>query len=100
MERGGLRTILFLLLFETAFSLRMIIGMLCISSSPADASSLMPSCPGYDTVSKGGGALWTISSWGWGLLKGEFCYLSIFSFIRARIRSLKAFKRINPPASF
>jgi len=50
MDRGGLKTIIFLLFFETAFSLRMIIGMLCISS-PADASSLMPSRPGYDTVS-------------------------------------------------
>jgi len=56
MDQGGLKTLIFLLSFETAFSLRMISGMLCISSSPADASSLMPSRPGYDTVSEGRGS--------------------------------------------
>jgi len=55
MDRGGLKALIFLLFFEAAFSLRMIIGMFCISSSPADASSFTPSRADYDTVSGGEG---------------------------------------------
>jgi len=53
MDRGGLKTIIFLPSFESAFPLRKISGGLGISSSPADASSFMPSRPGYDPVSIG-----------------------------------------------
>jgi len=51
MDRGGLKTIIFLLPFESAFPWRIISGMFCISSSPADASSFMPSRPDYGTAS-------------------------------------------------
>jgi len=54
MDGGGVKTLIFLLPFEPAFLLRMISYGRCISSSPADASSFMPSRPSYDTVSRVG----------------------------------------------
>jgi len=44
---------IFRLSYESAFPLRRHSGKLWIASSPADASSFMPSRLGYDTVSKG-----------------------------------------------
>jgi hypothetical protein len=41
--------------YESAFPLRRHGGKLWIASSPADASSFMPSRLGYDTVSEGEG---------------------------------------------